>query len=785
MRRILLTIIIALFSPCAIAAVSDGKFADPCAGKLENAEPETLARATATDACAALRLAERYATGKGVMRDLKASFDLYTLAASSGNPAAQYALGSLYYNGLGIKQDIKTALDWFIKSASQNNPYAQMRLGAMYGAKDEEFYNEAKSLEYYKKAAAQGFTRARLSLGGVYYKKGEYSSALEQFRAVEAELPRKKAGNIDWSAAEADLGLYVCDAYRDNYSRTLMELAGQAQKQNRPDDVSAYILKATELGSKAMLVFAGDLYYRGEGVPQNYQTALSYYNQAADEGIAAAQTRIALMKFNGISVEKDTAAAMDLLVTAAAAGDTAAQMFAADIYFTGNQITHDYEKAFYYYKQAAKTDNAALFNQAFMTELGYGTKRDPAEALKLYETCSENGYRFARALLAYKYDQGLGVAKDPARGSGYGRRAAETAEPAGLPVVFSDRQGKPLLAAIYKLLADNGDYASANALGYLYEKGDYIEKNSTEAIKWYMLAADHGISEAALNLGNFHFADGNYKAALEWYGKAAAKGSIPAAHSAGWLHYSHPEGPASLQKAFLLFSSAAAAGYAEAQTMLGNMYMEGVGAPKNCALAENWYRKAAAADNPAALAGLGYLAAQGCGKTPKDFKAAARYYSRAAALGNPFAMLSLAAMHETGEGVAPDIHKALDYYTAAAELGDFAGAQGAALILAADRAGKPDYDRAYVYFSKAAQGRITESYFYLAVLCERGRGTERDFLESYKWYYACAKSGGARLKICSSKVMELEQKLSPGKIAEARRQAAPYLKTAGQPVRSR
>ncbi|MDD4004544.1 MAG: tetratricopeptide repeat protein [Elusimicrobiaceae bacterium] len=767
-------LIIAVFSIPAIAAINEGTFIDPCAGKLETAAIAELERSTAADICAAVRLAERYATGKGVPRDLKKSLELYGVAASSGNPAAQYALGSIYYSGLGVAANLDAAVEWFLKSAALNNPYAQMRLGAIYGLKDEKFYNRQKSLEYYGQAVAQGFTRAKLSLGGIYYKQGEYRKALELFRQIERDLPEMD-GKTDWKTAEAELGLYVCDAYRDNYARTLLELANTAQKENNSALVSDYVLKAAELGSEATLVLAGDLYYRGEGVRQDYRTALAYYTQAADADVPSAKTRIALMKFNGIGVQKDTASAMDLFTAAAAAGDTPAQLFLGDIYFTANQTLRDYDKAFHYYKTAAKTDDAGLFCQAFMTEYGYGTKADPAAALKLYENCSENGYRFARALLGYKYDQGEGTAKDTARSAGYLRRAAEAPEPSGLPAVFSSQPGRALLPKLYELLARNGDYASANALGYLYDKSEYAEKNSTEAVRWYTLAAEHGSTDAQLNLGNLYVSSGNYTAALEWYRKAAGAGSVAAVHSAGWVCFQHDGSSAAVKQAAAFFSSAAAAGYTESQVMLGNMYLEGTGVTKDCGKAERWYRKAASADNPAALAGLGYIYSSGCAGE-KDGRAAARYYTRAAELGNPFAMLSLASMHETGTGVAKDNKKALELYAAAADTGDASGAQGAALLLAADRAGKPDYPRAYDYFIRAAQGRITQSYFYLAVLCERGYGTRRDLTQAYKWYYACARSGGARTRVCADKTFELEQKLSKGKIADARGEAAPYLK---------
>lgn len=777
MRSICLpALIITLFTLPAMAELGEGRFADPCAGKLEAAGPDELEKTAKTDTCAAIRLAERYATAKGVTRDLKKSLEYYTVAASSGNPAAQYALGSIYYSGIGTEQNLDAAVDWFLKAAAQNNPYAQMRLGGIYGLKDEKYYDPDKSLSYYEQAAAQGFTRARLSLGGSYYKLKRYEDALNQFQTIEAELP-KADGKTDWKAAEAELGLFVSDAYRDNYSRTLLELAGLAQGAGKPQAVAAYVLKAVEVGSRATLVLAGDLYYRGEGVPQDYQKALSYYNQAAGEDIPAAKTRIAIMKLNGVGVDKDTAAAMDLFADAANSGDNSAQMFIADLYFTGKQTAQNYEKAFSYYKMAAKDSDAALFAQAFMTDHGLGVKTDGPAALKIYDQCAEKGYKFALALLGYKYEKGVGgVPKDTARAAGYIRRAMESPEPDGLPAVFDSNPGRQLLPEMYKLLAQHDDYASANALGYLYDKGEFVKRDTAEAIKWYTLAAEKNNTDAQLNLGNVYSSTGNYKAALGWYLKAAQAGSAAATHSAGWVYFNYAQGADALKQAVVLFSSAAERGYAESQVMLGNLYTEGTGVPKDCAQALNWYRKAAATNNPAALAGIGYITASGCaGK--KDPKTAVQYYSRAAAMGNPFAMLSLAAMYDTGQGVGKDIKKALEYYTAAASAGDPAGAQGAALILSSGDNKKPDYAKAHALFLQAANRMFKDSYFYLGVLSETGHGTRRSNAEAYKWYYACAKAGGAKAQACAVKTTGLEMNLTKNQLLSARQEAGKYLKT--------
>ena len=49
----------------------------------------------------------------------------------------------------------------------------------------------------------------------------------------------------------------------------------------------------------------GDMYDRGQGVPQDYAQAVKWYRKAADQGLAAAQFNLGLMYENGFGVPQD------------------------------------------------------------------------------------------------------------------------------------------------------------------------------------------------------------------------------------------------------------------------------------------------------------------------------------------------------------------------------------------------------------------------------------------------------------------------------------------------
>lgn len=98
-------------------------------------------------------------------------------------------------------------------------------------------------------------------------------------------------------------------------------------------------------------------------------------------------------------------------------------------------------------------------------------------------------------------------------------------------------------------------------LGIKYIKGDEIDKNYTEAIKWFTLAATQEHSDSQLMLGKIYY-----------YGE-----------------FVKPD----FKKALMWNTLAAAQGLSEAQYMLGLIYENGSGVPENKVEAKKWYTLAA------------------------------------------------------------------------------------------------------------------------------------------------------------------------------------------------
>ena len=107
--------------------------------------------------------------------------------------------------------------------------------------------------------------------------------------------------------------------------------------------------------------------------------------------------------------------------------------------------------------------------------------------------------------------------------------------------------------------------------------------------------------------------------------------------------------------------SAAEAGDAEAQFVLGRMYNSGRGKRENPRNAAKWFREAAKQGHVEAIYCLAAMIDIGRGES-KNSKQAIKWYKKAAEAGHADAMYSLSKMYDEGRGVQRNAKKAKDWY---------------------------------------------------------------------------------------------------------------------------
>jgi len=115
-----------------------------------------------------------------------------------------------------------------------------------------------------------------------------------------------------------------------------------------------------------------------------------------------------------------------------------------------------------------------------------------------------------------------------------------------------------------------------------------------------------------------------------------------------------------------VFHPLADAGDARAQFMMGTIYEQGLGVPKDLPTAAAWYRRAADGGNASAQYNLGVFYQFGKGVT-KDSAEAARLLQMAAEQGHGRAQNNLSTFYFTGVGVARDVVEAWKWLTLSAQ----------------------------------------------------------------------------------------------------------------------
>jgi hypothetical protein len=189
-----------------------------------------------------------------------------------------------------------------------------------------------------------------------------------------------------------------------------------------------------------------------------------------------------------------------------------------------------------------------------------------------------------------------------------------------------------------------------------------------------------------------------------------------------------------------------------ARVLLGWLYENGRGLPRDYAKAAENYQAAALQNLSAAQDNLGKLYELGLG-VPKNERKAFELYLAAAQQANPVARLNLASMYLTGSGTPRDFFQAARWFRVAAESG-YVLAQHALAILDSKGLGVPvDRAEAARWELLAAQRGLPLAETGLAFFYETGSGVPLDYVSAFCWYSRAVSDGeesaASRLKALS------------------------------------
>ena len=300
-----------------------------------------------------------------------------------------------------------------------------------------------------------------------------------------------------------------------------------------------------------------------------------------------------------------------------------------------------------------------------------------------------------------------------------------------------------------------GDPIAQFCLGFMYTRGQGVDKDPQEAIKWYEKAilqnylpahnnvlvglirskvtadkakvieliqlvqwmAAHGNPVAQYNLGIIYSrgygVPRDSKTAAEWYQKAADQGYARAQYELGLMYLEGRGVQKNSEEAYNLFKRTAEQRDLRAQYQLALMYYKGVGVEKNLKIARDWFIRAALPKTQEMPKVKGYSPAQyqlaamyfNGDSVEKNLKMAVDLFKIAAGQHNYLAQHTLATMYNEGKGVPKNREIANRLFLESAQRGYAIAQADLGRVI-----GNQDTEEAYYWYSLADKTKDNLSF---------------------------------------------------------------------------
>jgi TPR repeat protein len=429
-----------------------------------------------------------------------------TWARQHNDPNAQYLLGARYLNGWGVKADREEGMKWLQKAAKANHGGALCQLGTIaegaYAAliSMRRGSRDAQAVLAYLQAA-EGQLREALD----YYRRGSevgdvnatsnYAAMLQSGRGVPKDLVRAEALyrkclqlEPDHANSHNNLGALYAEKLRG----VVNTIDGESIRENRTQMLAHYEAAVRQQSAYAARNL-GDAYYEGRLVPQDYQKAYGYYEQAADWGMPIVHYSLGYMHENGQGLPVTLTEAAYHYRLAALEGNTEALRRLINFYLTGMGVSLDLDRAIFWMQQMARLGNARVLTN--MCEILL-RKQNYADVIPLLRKMTDStddyiaGYAYDR--LGLCYERGLGVKANPGRAKKYNDQALKRGNSSALTELAMQqmKQGRKeeALATFERAAPQSPD--AAYALGQMYYFGTNVEQDKAKALKFIRLAAN-------------------------------------------------------------------------------------------------------------------------------------------------------------------------------------------------------------------------------------------------------------------------------------------------------
>lgn len=280
-----------------------------------------------------------------------------------------------------------------------------------------------------------------------------------------------------------------------------------------------------------------------------------------------------------------------------------------------------------WFEQAAQLDHAG--SQLILAQWYAKQPSSEDKAVKWLKKSAELGNRDAQYQLGLRYEQGLGVDKQPELALHWYDKAAAQQQPDAL-LLQAQRTLPSERVDAYQRAADAGSVAAELWLGKVYLTGERVSADPFLGRHWLEQAASHGSHEAEYQLSLLQT---DQEQQRHWLTLAAAGGNSKAWFALAQLQQEQ----GAFGQARISYEHAAKHGNSNALFAYGEMLRLGQGGKEDYTLALKQYRLAAQQGHRMAQYRMGTLREEGLG-APRNRVHAYAWLSLAATEGMPEAV---------------------------------------------------------------------------------------------------------------------------------------------------
>ncbi len=454
-------------------------------------------------------------------------------------------IAKMYENGIEVNKSIYESLrfyeqydsnliiDLYNENKSINTKESLYLIGCILLNNNED----KESIPYFKKAIELGSTEALVTLGTCYYNgegvRKSYKKAFELYEKATLE----------------------------NYPIAFTMLAtcyyfGRSVKQDKDKAIELYEHSAKLNCDEAMFRLS-DIYLMKE----ENEKALHYATLAASLGNIEAIDYLGYFNLKGISVKQDTTTAINYFEIASNYL-LSSKMTLANIYYFGEGIESDYNKAFKLYNELYEEDyEDAYKNVGVCYREGRGVEQDYKKSFEIFYHYADNyGDEFSICEVGNAYFNGCGVEENYKEAIRW-----------------------------FEIANKNFDYHATAMLGLSHIYGYGVEVDYDKALEYYLSISYHNILLHKEMIAICYYKKEDYKEALKWCEICLDEGSTSIMFLIGKIYLLGLGVEENKELALEYLEAAVDNNNTSAMIVLAECYFNGIILPQNYSLSAKYY----------------------------------------------------------------------------------------------------------------------------------------------------------------------------------------------------